>query len=88
MNEENLFIIVCPPLKDYKLPPADQSKSKLVDCPECSEKMWYSIKKMKLRKQYEKKSDILLCCYTCMMKKAKEDKKFRDHLSLARMIKI
>lgn len=86
-NDEKVYIIMCPPFKDFKLPPDDLSNSKLVDCPYCNEKMWCSTKKMKLKNKHEK-DEVIFCCYYCFQRKAIEDDEIREGMSDAEIIEI
>jgi hypothetical protein len=72
MNQIN--IIPCPPLSDYKKQPADQSKCTAEECPKCHQKMWLSEKKkaiMLFAKETDKQ--LLVACYHCIMKIAEEN---------------
>ena len=74
MDNENMAIIMCPPLSLYPEQPSDISKCELVDCPKCNEKMWLSEKK----KEWEKISmmmgkEILKCCFNCLKKIVREN---------------
>ncbi len=72
-KKKESVVIMCPPLCDYPEPPSDHSKSTLVDCPECQQKMWLSEKKQVVIQCSEKfDKDILLQCYPCIMKLAAE----------------
>jgi hypothetical protein len=73
MNE-NLAIIICPPLHKYKEAPKDQPGSELFDCPKCNQKMWLSQRKKGVLMFYAGlNKDILLACYDCITKIVKED---------------
>jgi hypothetical protein len=69
----DLVIVMCPPLSDYKEAPKDQSHSELFDCPKCKDKMWLSEKKkgMLAFASYINK-EIILACYHCITKMAQE----------------
>lgn len=74
-KNKDLVIIPCPPYSDFPDQPPDQSKSELIDCPLCKNKMWLSEKKkttMLIAEQFNK--DILMACYTCLNKFIKENK--------------
>jgi len=45
MNKKDSVVIIRPSLKDYPMPPEDQSDCKEFDCPGCKNKMWVSGKK-------------------------------------------
>ncbi len=71
---KDLAIIMCPPYPEYEEAPKDQSYSELFDCPKCKNKMWLSDKKkgaLMFASVFNK--DILLACYDCIKKVAKED---------------
>lgn len=72
--KNNLTIIMCPPLSDYKEAPKDQSHSELFDCPECKEKMWISDKKKgALMFASVLDREILLRCYHCIYKLSEKE---------------
>lgn len=67
-------IIVCPPYPEYKNAPEDQSHSELFDCPKCKQKMWLSEKKKGvLMFSSCLNKEIILACYDCFRKLAKEN---------------
>ena len=76
MNKE-CTVIICPPYPEYKEAPTDQSHSELFDCPKCDQKMWLSEKKKGILMFASCiKQDILLACYDCIKKMAKEQPEF------------
>ena len=67
-------MVMCPPSPEYKEAPEDQSHSELFDCPKCKNKMWLSQKKkgvLMFASCIGK--EIILACYNCITKMAKED---------------
>jgi len=71
MNDE--VYVFCPPLSLYPEQPKDQSHCELVDCPECSQKMWVSDKKKGMMKFAETLGrKIIILCYPCFMNFCKE----------------
>lgn len=70
----DVVMVVCPPLSDYKEAPKDQSESELRDCPKCKNQMWLSQKKkgvLMFASCIGK--DIILACYHCITKMAEKD---------------
>jgi hypothetical protein len=70
----DLVIVMCPSHSDYPEAPKDQSHSELRDCPKCKNKMWLSEKKkgvLMFASCLQK--NILLACYHCITKLAKEE---------------
>jgi len=73
-DKNDLVVVMCPPLSEYKEAPEDQSHSELFDCPKCKNKMWLSEKKKGvLMFSSCLDNDILLACYHCITKLAAED---------------
>jgi hypothetical protein len=75
--KKDLAVIICPPYPEYKEYPKDQSHSELHDCPKCKNQMWLSDKKKGLLmfSSFLGK-EILLACYDCITKIAKENPEF------------
>ncbi len=74
MTESNdLVVIMMPPYPQYETAPADQSHSELRDCPKCKNKCWLS-KKKKGALMFSSciGKEILLACYDCITKMAKD----------------
>lgn len=70
----NTVMVMCPPYPEYKEAPKDQSHSELFDCPKCKGKMWLSEKKKGvLMFSSCIGKEIILACYHCITKMAKED---------------
>lgn len=72
-NDHDDIMIMCPPYPEYEEAPKEQSKSELRDCPKCNNKMWLSKKKKGIilfSALIDK--DIILACYHCITKMAKE----------------
>lgn len=73
-SKKDLVIFMCPPYPEYKEAPKDHSHSELRDCPRCKEKMWLSEKKKgALMFASCIGKEILLACYTCITRLAKEE---------------
>lgn len=73
-SKKELVIVACPPYPEYEDAPEDQSVSDLFDCPKCDGKMWLSQKKKGVIMFSSCIGrDILLGCYDCITKIAKED---------------
>ena len=69
----DLIIVMMPSYSQYKTAPEDQSESELRDCPKCKEKCWLSEKKKgALMFASLIGKDILLACYDCITKMAKD----------------
>lgn len=68
MNKD-LCVIFCPPFPEYITPPSDHSQSTLIECPECTIKMWLSLKKKLMMDLAEShKQEVYLACYECFAK--------------------
>lgn len=77
MTNQNIAIIMCPPLSRYAKQPDDISKCELIDCPSCKNKMWFSEKKKEWKEISEiAGKEIIFECYDCLEKRAKEDPDF------------
>lgn len=78
-KNENTVLLPCPPLSLYSEQPKDQSKSELVDCPICTNKMWYSIKKKYIKELSDKLGKKVICeCYTCFESRVLKDPSIMD----------
>lgn len=76
-ESKDLRILMCAPLKDYPEKPKDYSESTIIECPKCSEKMWFTEKKKNLVDEFKSsKLDYLLCCFDCLRKIVEKDKSF------------
>lgn len=74
VKTKDLVIVMCPPYPEHLEQPKDQSHCDLFDCPKCKGKMWLSQKKkgmLMFASCLEK--DIILGCYDCIKKIAKEN---------------
>ncbi len=74
MSENDLLVIICPPLSDFPEAPKEHSHCELFDCPKCKEKMWLSEKKKKvllIASLMDKQ--IILACYHCIKKMSKQN---------------
>jgi len=70
----NLVIVMMPPYPQYQIAPEDQPNSELWDCPKCKGKCWLSSRKKGLLIFNScLGNDILLACYDCITKLAKEE---------------
>jgi hypothetical protein len=68
MND--VAIIMCPPLSKYPKKPDDVSESEIVNCPDCAEKMWFSVKKKAMKSLCENiGKEIIYCCHDCLKKR-------------------
>lgn len=77
MNNNQIAIIPCPPLSQYKEQPKDQSLCTPEDCPHCHQKMWLSEKKKFMIEVAEHlNAEYHLSCYLCLMEKAKTNPEF------------
>lgn len=73
MKQEKVGFLMCPPVSKYSLPPSDHSASTTIDCPICNQKIWISIKKQSLKKEWESMNrKMIIACYTCIMEMAKD----------------
>lgn len=89
MNNYDIIVIFCPPLSEYKTQPDDQSLCEPIDCPDCKEKMWFSIKKKEILDQANKlKKDVLLACYICFTKRLHNDPELREALRVHTKVDI
>ena len=70
-NNDKLMFIFCAPLSEFKEPPKGNSLCKLVDCPDCGEKMWLSEKKEEMQKLFNKA--VKMNCYDCFKKFAESN---------------
>lgn len=79
-EKKDLAIIMCAPYPEYKEQPKDQSHCDLFDCPKCKGKMWLSQKKKgAILYSAAIGREILLACYDCIKRLAKEDPElFKD----------
>ena len=70
----DVVVLFCAPFSLHPEQPTDQSKSELVDCATCKEKMWLSKKKKHMANlAYGLGKEILMECYICFKKRVKED---------------
>lgn len=73
-NDNDTFVIFCPPQSLYPEQPTDQSKCELVDCPTCQNKMWFSEKKKALKCMVElHNQEMIFECWLCFAKRVKEN---------------
>ncbi len=79
--KKSLVVLFCAPLRDYPEQPKDYSKSRLIQCPYCAEKMWLSEKKEIIFNQAnDNGNDIILACFHCLIKIAHENPELKDHI--------
>lgn len=82
----NFALVMCPPLIDYSEAPKDISHCELVSCPKCHGDMWLSEKKNKMMNlSISIKKEVILACYRCITKMAKEDPELFHHIEMMRI---
>ena len=89
IEDDNLVIIPCPSLSDYKEQPKDQSFCTAEPCPLCKNDMWLSEKKklwLKMAKDLGK--DIFLGCYGCLTKAIIIDEKLKKVIRKSKVFNI
>ena len=75
----NVVIIPCPPLREYKEQPHDQSLCTAEPCPFCNNNMWLSEKKkFYIRVAPTMGKEVLLGCYDCIKKQILTDEKIKN----------
>ena len=73
-NDKKTVALFCPPLSVYPEQPDGMSKCKIVECPHCNNKMWFSEKKEVIyRLARSMDCQIIFACYICFYEMAKKD---------------
>lgn len=80
--KNKIIIIMCPPLKTYAEPPADQPGCLKDKCPHCAEEIWISTRKRVIR-DCNSPNTVMIFCYDCMKKKIKSNPElFANHVMM------
>lgn len=79
-EEQHLFIIPCPPIKDFPEAPEDQPSSEIVKCKHCDKGMWLSKKKRLLIME---KPDAFVSCWHCLLDMAE-----KGEMKFEKMIRV
>lgn len=89
MKRETLRILAGVPLSDYPKPPEDQPGAFEMACPECGQKMWFTPKKLKHQKDFEKEGhDYKIVCWNCIKDEVQEMKDRNEKMPLIGRVDI